>query len=347
MNREDFIPDEIWVTGEDGFFLVPLRRDEDRQRWLELCRSDRAITIQVEDGTDRYDGKGIVPTSSSSAPWVMDRMFDILDVRAGMNILEIGAGTGYNAALLAERTRTGQVTTMEIDRAIADHARAALRRTGHPVTVITGDGVRGYPEHAPYDRLVATAAASTVPYAWIEQTRPGGRIVLPYVGTFEGALLALAVDADGTAQGRFHGEAGFMRLRNQRTDPHVWWLGEDDADVRTTRRYLDEPLNDFEAGFAVGTWLSDCTNGQIDEGGPAKTLLLSHADSQSWASLTAGTDEHEVTQYGPRRLWDELETAYDWWVAVGRPPCTRFGLTVTCDGQVFWLDRPTQVIPSR
>jgi protein-L-isoaspartate O-methyltransferase len=156
--REDFIPDEIWVTGADGFYLVPLRREDDRRKWSELCRGDEAITIQVDDGTDRFDGRGLVPSSSSSAPWVTARMLDLLDVRAEMNVLEIGAGTGYNAALLAERTRTGRVTTVEIDPAIADHARAALGRTGHPVTVVTGDGVCGYPGHAPYDRLVVTAS---------------------------------------------------------------------------------------------------------------------------------------------------------------------------------------------
>jgi hypothetical protein len=122
-----------------------------------------------------------------------------------------------------------------------------------------------------------------------------------------------------------------MRLRDQRTDKHVWWLGEDDADIRITRRYLDEPFHDGAAGFAVGRWLPGCSKGEIEEGGPANTLLLSHALSQSWASLTAGADKHEVTQYGPRRLWDELEAAYDWGVRAG---------------QTFWLDSPEQLIPT-
>ncbi|ABD12601.1 hypothetical protein ThrDRAFT_03515 [Frankia casuarinae] len=349
VNREDFIPDEIWVRDEDGFFLVPLRRQDDPQRWSELCRGDDGITTQVDDGTGRYDGRGVIPTSSSSAPWVMARMLDLLDVRDGMNVLEIGTGTGYNAALLAERTPTGQVTTIEIDPGIAGHARAALARIGRPVTVVVGDGAAGFPDRAPYDRIIATASVVTVPYPWITQTRPGGRIVLPFTSEFGGALLSLTV-ADGTASGHFHDDAGFMRLRGQRADRPVWWLGEDDADVRTTCRYLDEPFADAAAGFAVGLWLPGCTTGQIEEGGPARTLLLSHAASHSWASLTAGSDGqsdgHEVTQYGPRRLWDELEMAYDWWVNAGRPSCARFGLTVTPDGQTSWLDYPERVIPA-
>ena len=108
VTREDFVPDEVWVPREDGW-MVPLCRAEDPQRWLDLCRDDDAIVIQVDDGS-AYDGKGIFPTSSSTAPRLMTRMLDLLDVWEGMDVLEIGAGTGYNAALLAERTRTGRVT---------------------------------------------------------------------------------------------------------------------------------------------------------------------------------------------------------------------------------------------
>jgi hypothetical protein len=74
---------------------------------------------------------------------------------------------------------------------------------------------------------------------------------------------------------------------------------------------------------------------------------LSHAGSRSWASLTAGPGEHEVAQYGPRRLWGELEAAFDWWVRAGRPDSTRFGLTVTPEGQSYWLDTPDQLIALR
>lgn len=344
VRREDFIPDEVWIRGPDGFFLVPLRRQDDPQRWSALCQADDGIAIQVDDGTDRHRSRGVVPTSSSSAPWVMARMLELLDVRDGMNVLEIGTGTGYNAALLAERTPAGRVTTVEIDTGVAEHARTALARSGFPVTVIVGDGEAGVPEGAPYDRIIVTASAEVVPYAWIAQTRPGGRIVLPFAGEFGGgALLALTV-TDGAASGRFYDETGFMRLRGQRPDKPLWWLGEDDAEVRTTGRYLREPFDGGAAGFAVNTRLPGCVLGQLDEHGPADTLLLSHAPSRSWASLTAGTDEHEVTQYGPRRLWDELEAAYDWWVDAGRPSSDRFGLTVTRQGQSFWLDHPEHLV---
>jgi protein-L-isoaspartate(D-aspartate) O-methyltransferase len=350
MRREDFIPDTIWVRDGDGFYLVPLDRADDPGRWRRLVESGDAIATQVDDGTDRYDGKGIFPTSSSSALWLMEKMLDLLDVQKGMNVLEIGAGTGYNAALLAERAVPGHVTTMEVDPAIAEHARQALLKTGYPVTVITGDGALGYAENAPYDRVVATASVVTVPYPWVRQTRPGGRVLLPLDGPFRyGALACLIVHVDGAAHGRFHGEAGFMPLRGQRPKTVSWRRTHDDAQVSATRMYPHEPFTEFEAAFAVGTKLPGCVPGRTLADGVA-SIRLAHSDSGSWASLTPaeeGHDEYELRQYGPRRLWDELEAAYRWWTDAGRPDHTRFGMTVTPEGQTLWLDTPDQVVSPR
>jgi protein-L-isoaspartate O-methyltransferase len=350
VNRADFVPDTIWVRGEGEFYLVPLRRADDPEAWLRVVESGEAIATQVDDGTDAHGGRGIFPTSSSSAVWLMEKMLALLDVSGGMNVLEIGTGTGYNAALLAERAAPGQVTTIEVDPAIAAHARWVLHETGQPVTVITGDGILGHPENAPYDRVVATAAAVTVPYAWVRQTRPGGRLLVPLDGPFRyGALACLAVDGDGGAHGRLHGEAGFMPLRSQRPRTVSWRRTHDDADVTTTRLYPHEPFTDFDAAVAVGTKIPGCVPGRTKADG-IESLRLAHADSGSWASLTPaeeGRDEYEVRQYGPRRLWDELEAAYRWWSDVRRPDHTRFGLTVTAEGQAFWLDTPDQVVSPR
>jgi protein-L-isoaspartate(D-aspartate) O-methyltransferase len=195
----------------DGALLVEPADDPDG--WSALVNSGEAVVTQTDDGTGVFDGRGASATSSSSAPGVMAEMLDLLDVREGMDVLEIGAGTGYNAALVAQRVAPGRVTAIEIDPAVAEHARRALRKTRCPVTVVTGDGALGHPEHAPYDRVMATAAVRRVPYAWVEQTRPGGGIVLPVEGSFRcQAFVRLAVQGDGTARGRFHGDAAFMLL---------------------------------------------------------------------------------------------------------------------------------------
>jgi protein-L-isoaspartate O-methyltransferase len=345
VSREDFIPDVIWVRNADGW-LVPLSRADDPETWRRLVDSGGSIVTQADDGK-LENGKGVIPTSSSSAPKVMRRMLDLLDVEPGMNILEIGTGTGYNAALLAEKAGTGHVTTIEVDPVIADHGRRVLGSTGYPVTVITGDGSLGYAEHAPYDRVMATASALRVPYAWVEQTRPGGRIVLPLVGGFmdSQAFLSLTVDQHGAAHGRFRGAAGFMRLRNQRDDEALWRIWDTrDAQVTTAHLYPDEPFLEFEAGFVLGATLPGWVTGKRTEKDGATILLMSHLASGSWATVTWGSGEYEVRHGGPRRLWEELETAYRWWVDAGRPDHTRFGLSVTPESQTFWLDTPDQII---
>ncbi len=122
----------------------------------------------------------------------MQEMISMLDVEAGMKILEIGSGTGYNAALLAQLAGAENVTTVEVDPNIADHARSAQHKAGFPVTVITGDGASGHPEHAPYDRVIATASVRDIPYTWVAQCRDSGRILLPWGSNLDEPTLAVA-----------------------------------------------------------------------------------------------------------------------------------------------------------
>ncbi|WP_329522084.1 rRNA adenine N-6-methyltransferase family protein [Spirillospora sp. NBC_01491] len=213
--RESFVPDTIWVPVEGSGWMRPLHREDEPDGWTEQVRADRSVVIQVDDGAV---GKGVWPTSSSSAPHVMADMLDALDLHAGMRVLEIGTGSGYNAALLAELAGAENVTTVEVDPSLAGHARRALDRAGYPVTVVTGDGMLGHPDHAPYDRIIVTAAVREVPYAWVEQARPGGVILVPWVATFhpDEPLARLEVGPDGTAEGRFGGPGWFMPLRSQR-----------------------------------------------------------------------------------------------------------------------------------
>ncbi|MCD0448258.1 methyltransferase domain-containing protein [Actinocorallia sp. API 0066] len=147
-------------------------------------------------------------------------MIEALELEPGMRVLEIGTGTGYNAACLA--AYGAEVVSVEIDGGIAERARCALRDAGFPdVVVLTGDGELGAAEHAPFDRVIATAAAHTVPYPWVRQTKDGGRIIVPYTGDgCQYGLLALDV-RDGEAAGQVVGDAAFMPLRGQRLHPAV------------------------------------------------------------------------------------------------------------------------------
>ena len=108
-------------------------------------------------------------------------MLDQLHVQPGNRILEIGAGTGYNAALLAQLTgRADLVTTIDIDPDVTEQAARALVAAGYgDVHVITGDGALGHPGHAPYDRLIATVSPWDISAAWWNQLADGARLIAP------------------------------------------------------------------------------------------------------------------------------------------------------------------------
>jgi protein-L-isoaspartate(D-aspartate) O-methyltransferase len=128
----------------------------------------------------KFDTAGVA-ISSASQPSIVAIMLEQLAVRPGERILEVGAGTGYNAALLGYLTGAdGTVTTIDVDEDIADAARRALDAAGFGnVTVIRGDGALGHPEGGPYDKIIATVGLWDLPPAWFSQLAPGGRLVVP------------------------------------------------------------------------------------------------------------------------------------------------------------------------
>ncbi|KES05744.1 methyltransferase [Streptomyces toyocaensis] len=173
----------------------------ERERWLRGAYEDAPLATRLRDGE---------LLSSSSQPSLMALMLAGLEVRDGQKVLEIGTGSGYNAALLAHRLGDDLVTTVDLDPEITESARRHLDAAGHRPAVVTGDGTRGVPARAPYDRIIATCALPSVPRAWLAQCRPGGRILAP----FATGLVALTVRDAGHAEGRFlHTPAYFVPLR--------------------------------------------------------------------------------------------------------------------------------------
>ncbi|HEX5494208.1 MAG TPA: methyltransferase domain-containing protein [Mycobacteriales bacterium] len=340
--RHLFVPDVLWAGERNPLNRVD--RTTDPQTWWELVCSDEALVTQFDDGAGGPDRPGEDWTSSSSTPSIMATMLDHLDVAEGTRVLEIGTGTGWNAALLCARLGEGNVTTVEIDPVLADQARAALHRAGFAATVITGDGEAGWPAGAPYDRVIVTAGVRRVPHAWVAQTRPGGRIVIPWRNSYASSLLCLDVAEDGSASGRFGEDVSFMWLRGQR--PTEWPGRSGEESVSPLDLWPSEPVGNL----AVALRLPDCyTVFRPDPDGQAYHfgVWVMHPDSGSWARIEVEPDRDidYVYQGGPRRLWDEVEAAYAWWVEAGRPDHTRFGLTVTPDEQWTWLDEPAHRIP--
>jgi len=349
--RELFIPELIWVEDERADGYVAVCRSENPRRWGELVAADDAVVTQVDDGRTAPGSVGRSPSSSGSKPSIVATMLSALEVHPGHAVLEIGTGTGWNAALLSERVgETGRVVSVEIDAELAVAAQTALQRAGYRVPVITTDGVGGYPPGAPYDRILSTAAVRRdVPGAWVTQTRLGGLIVTPWGTSYHnGTQLQLRVGEDNTAAGRFDGNLAFMRLRTQRGPS---WVDNEDLDgADSSKTTLSSPeigaaVASFDGSFAVGLHVPDCRV-HVDEDAAEGQHVVWLSDGQSLARVVVevGGDSHQVHQRGPRRLWDEVELAYGWWRDAGQPQHTRFGVTVTPDHQVIWLDDPASTV---
>jgi len=163
------------VRVAEAFLTVPRERflpEHAARDGLEAVYANRAIPTKL--------GRNGGPVSSSSQPSIMALMLGLLDVRPGQRVLEVGAGTGYNAALIAQLLGpTGRVVSVEIDPELAARASAALAAGGHHAEVTVGDGREGWPAGAPYDRIIVTASSPDLPRAWLDQLVEGGRIVAP------------------------------------------------------------------------------------------------------------------------------------------------------------------------
>ena len=151
-----------------------------------VARVSATVALPLEPGggwlpDGSRSGAGGLPVSGCTQPAITAIMLQQLEVRPGQRVLEIGAGTGYNAALLAHLVgATGRVVTVDLDEDIVVEARRRLAACGFErVTVCCGDGGFGWPLEAPYDRIILTAGAWDVAPAWVDQLAPAGRLLLP------------------------------------------------------------------------------------------------------------------------------------------------------------------------
>jgi protein-L-isoaspartate(D-aspartate) O-methyltransferase len=170
---------------EDAFLRVPRERfvpELADERGLEAVYRDEALATKMDGGH---------AVSSSSQPAIMAEMLERLDLAPGQRVLEIGAGTGYNAALLAELA--GDVVTLDVDAEVADKARTRLAGGGHAAEVVVCDGMAGWPPGAPYDRIIVTATPPHLPAAWRDQLREGGLLEVPLPLGREGAVAFVVV----------------------------------------------------------------------------------------------------------------------------------------------------------
>jgi protein-L-isoaspartate(D-aspartate) O-methyltransferase len=209
LRRRGFLADDRIAA---AFLEVPREvflPDYTAMRGLEAVYRDDAIVV-------RRDADG-VPCSSSSQPAIMSLMLEMLDVRPGHRVLEIGAGTGYNAAILDQLVGPeGAVISVDVAEVVSRGAAEALREWGSPASVLVADGRNTVVRSGGAERIEVTASSDRVPRAWHEQLTPDGRVVVP-LRLSEGPDSTHAVTALQRTDAGFDSVAatagGFMPLR--------------------------------------------------------------------------------------------------------------------------------------
>jgi protein-L-isoaspartate O-methyltransferase len=344
--RHQFVPPRAWAEPMDDRPEHLIDHDADAEGWYEAIYTNTAVITQRGDGTADVGDVAAPPTSSLSCPHVSLEMLRMLSLANGDRVLEIGAGTGWTAAMLAWRLPDGRVTTMEVDEQVAAQARRNLASVGSAATVVTGDGALGHPPQAPYDMVHVTCGIRDVPFTWIEQTGPGGIIVAPFMPAHGqcGELLRLTVRPGATANGRFRGSGTFMMMRTQRT-PRQWPSYQGEGITSATK--LDPRTIAWDGGF--GLYLAGSAPHLVVTSAMWETFGAEHVwvmrlrgMDTGWALACVYPDrsEVEIIQGGGRRLWEELEDRYERWARLGCPAAHQFGLTVNPAGQHMWLGSP-------
>ncbi|WP_424892323.1 methyltransferase domain-containing protein [Streptomyces sp. XH2] len=345
VERERFIPRDVWEWTKDGYRVLSYRTDP--EAWAKAVYDPvKAVVTQINDDEHTpltTDGpvRGAA-TSSVSALDIVCIKLGFLDLEPGHKVLDIGAGSGVNTALLEERAGPGNVVTIEVDKRLAEQAEYNLGTTGYTARVICGDGEDGFAGCAPYDRLICTASARRIPRAWREQVRPGGIILTPFGTLFSNSgLLRLTVGPDGSAEGRFVHTAAYMWLRSHRPPggrPPRDGQERLSASPADPGKILD---GDWTADFAIGQLVPGLTMQRTIGEDDHRILLWDGEDSFASVCCVGWDEADAVLQQGPRSLWDEVLAARSWWGDQGRPEITRYGLTITTGGEHHvWLDSP-------
>jgi protein-L-isoaspartate(D-aspartate) O-methyltransferase len=303
---------------------------ETRTEWFAAVHEDRALVTQRTNGA---------ATSSASQPSVMAIMLEALAVEDGMNVLEIGTGTGYNAGLLAQRLGDDQVVTIDLSAEVTDTARDRLATAGYQPLVVIGDGAAGYPDRAPYDRIIVTCRLDRVPPALIRQLTDGGLIVAP-VGN---AVARIRRTGQDMAEGRFlAGGAYFMPLRKVSEAialPHRPDLPAGQPRLSTLPASVvgDNSFRFLARIVKPGlVWQYELDDGRELED---RQIIGARVWSRE-GSLAHLRSDGTVAETGPRPLWRELERAYAVFRDAGQPGPDRYGITIADRVQRVWMDVP-------
>ncbi len=183
-DREKMVNDQIIMRGvKDKLVLSAMRKVPRHEFVPENLRRYAYEDTPLEIGEDQ----------TISQPYIVALMTELLGLKGGEKVLEIGTGSGYQAAILAEIAK--EVYTIEIIKSLADSAKERLKRLGYKnITVKCGDGYQGWKEYAPFDGIIVTAAPDHIPQPLIDQLKVGGRLVIPVGSEIQELKLLIKTD---------------------------------------------------------------------------------------------------------------------------------------------------------
>jgi protein-L-isoaspartate(D-aspartate) O-methyltransferase len=296
LKTQGFVTDERVAAAFSDVPRELFLADHATQYGISAVYRDEAIVT-------RRDAHG-QPLSSSSQPAIMAQMLEMLDVRVGQRVLEVGAGTGYNAALLAHLVGpSGSVTSVELDRQSAAGARESLLAAGADVSVVVGDGRRGMPDGDQVDRIIVTASSEFVPRAWFDQLVPGGILVVPF--RLSSVMFALqAVVAFRKVSSGFDAVSvtagAFMALRGESGGPARAGLAATEMADRTG----DRPLVELSGPALAGLSPAERQRLVVTAMGFARARPVDLGRAPSWSlgayATLALPEERLVEVAGPR-----------------------------------------------
>ena len=284
---------------------------------LELVYSDEALLTRLDD-----QGRA---TSSTSQPSIVVVMLELLDLAPGMRVLEIGAGTGYNAALMAELVGDpALVTTIDIQAEVVTQTRRLLTNAGYgDIQVLQGDGALGHPEGAPYDRIVATVGCPDISWKWAEQLGGDGFMLIPLQHGGPGAAPLVEIHREnGHLAGRLPAYAGFMPLQGRMAGPNLWPSelpspGDQEPQTFPLFPALEESRMDW-ASYRAGrrAWWDFHFFLALCDRRAVRTFRLGMVDP---AGSMLEIAPEGVLVWGDPALYEELAAIYEHWEELGHP----------------------------
>jgi protein-L-isoaspartate(D-aspartate) O-methyltransferase len=312
----------------EPFQYVPTIYDPDNPspEHLDILYADRAIATRVADGRS---------TSSTSQPALVASMLEQLELSPGLKVLEIGAGTGYNAALMAEIIEDqSRIVSLDIQSDVVEQTRRLLTTAGYPdINILLRDGFEGAPETAPHNRIVATVGCSDLSPHWVEQLHPEGFMLIPLAHGGWHPLVRVWRQ-DEKVMGRIVGFSGFMRIQGEMATAGPWPHHQNASLAPDMTKAQRLPLwDDFEVeelrrgggasfgGFYYFLALRD----HRTFSSMARPRGYGLHDSEA-GSVLISPEEGHILLDGDPSLYEHLSHLYAGWQAVGSPKLTDYAM---------------------